>query len=299
MVMGIPTYWCDVRSISISNDTGPHLTAKKLIAVKPGRASHGFKFAEERIQRPRDFDRLIYRTDPPVDLSYLHPLQILTSACLAVPSSSKRKPELINRPETLYWANEKFESWVLGTQSTPRFLITQNVDALMHFGSTLKKAVLKPLETAQSQGVELLSFTTAKNKKNAQALLLAGTHQETRPILLQEYLPQIHNGETRLWFVNGKLLAWVRKKPRKGEFRVNMDEGGFLEPCDLSHPERKVATRLERYLTDRKVRMAAIDLIAGKITDFNITSPGLLSVMEDTLKTNLARHVILGLSKRW
>lgn len=298
--LGIPTYWADVKSLAVSSQKGPFLKAQKLLSVKTGRNATAFRFASEVSISPAEFDRIVYRTDPPVDLAYLHPLQMIASAIEATPRKRGRaKPELVNSAETLFWANEKFESWAIGQKATPDFLISSREKDLLAYGKKWKQVVLKPLENAQSKGVELLRFDTPEERVRSGRLLKTATHEFSRGVLLQEYLPEILKGETRLWFINGTLLRWVRKKPKTGEFRVNMDQGGFLEECSLTSVEKQRARQIGKFLTQKRIRMAAVDLIAGKITDFNITSPGLLSLMEETLQDNLARPVLEGLQKDW
>jgi hypothetical protein len=45
--------------------------------------------------------------------------------------------------------------------------------------------------------------------------------------------------------------------------------------------------------------MAAIDLIADQVTDFNFTSPGLLVQMESLLGRNLAQPIVKSLVRPW
>jgi len=49
-------------------------------------------------------------------------------------------------------------------------------------------------------------------------------------------------------------------------------------------------------LAGEGVRLAAIDVIAGQVTDWNVTSPGLLPLMEDVLQRNLAGEVVRALA---
>ena len=52
-----------------------------------------------------------------------------------------------------------------------------------------------------------------------------------------------------------------------------------------------------RHLVARGIRLAAVDLIEGLVTDFNFTSPGLIPQMEGVLDENLARPIIKALLK--
>jgi glutathione synthase len=157
--------------------------------------------------------------------------------------------------------------------------------------------VLKPLYLAQSKGVEVIdthSFSIATVRDR----MKRATEDGRLPIIVQEFLPGISEGETRLWFVNGKLLATVRKKPLHGETIIDMDRGGTLGKWKINSSERRVAAKISTLLKQKKILYAAVDLIDGKITDFNHTSPGLLVSMEDLLGENLAKRALSPILRR-
>jgi hypothetical protein len=54
----------------------------------------------------------------------------------------------------------------------------------------------------------------------------------------------------------------------------------------------KAAAAVGKLLRKEKILWAAVDLIDGKVTDFNFTSPGLLVAMEDLLGENLAEKAL-------
>jgi glutathione synthase len=293
LTLGVSASWCDVRTIRLESGR-VRLEAQRLRRVGPAseRTSSAFTWDAMRTLEPSRFSRILYRTDPPVDLAYLHPLQLLASGLEGHPKS-----ELVNRPEVLFQKSEKIEAAILGNLA-PRSVVSSQLEVLEKFGLAQGRAVLKPLHEAQSKGVLLLDFE--RDPSQARSQLLQATHQGSQPVILQQYLPKIQkNGELRLWFLNGKLLAHVQKNPKPGEFRIDMDRGGFLSACDLTRADRRAAQKIGQRLRQLKVRLAAVDLIAGRVTDFNLTSPGLLVPMESVLQRNLARPVIESLLKPW
>jgi glutathione synthase/RimK-type ligase-like ATP-grasp enzyme len=58
-----------------------------------------------------------------------------------------------------------------------------------------------------------------------------------RPALVQPYLPDIERGEMSLVFLGGQYSHAVLKRPRAGDFRVQTDFGGTVEPI---RPEEHV-----------------------------------------------------------
>lgn len=295
--LGHENYWCDVHSIRLEN-RDVLVTAKKVKGIFPGRGAKAFRFEKEQESSPLDFDSLHYRVDPPVDLAYLHPLQLLQLAFRVGKKKSAIKSKLINPPSYLALANEKTEA-VLLANLMPRTLVSSEWHRLETFGRAEKKTVTKPLHQAQSKGVLLLDWpfdpTTEAGKKTLEenkSQLAQLTENFTRPIVLQQYLPGICEGEQRLWFVNGKLIAVARKIPKQGEFKIDMDAGARLVPSSLNPVEEKAARKISQRLKAARIQLAAVDLIESLVTDFNFTSPGLIPAMESLLGENLAKKII-------
>jgi glutathione synthase len=176
----------------------------------------------------------------------------------------------------------------------PDTCVSSEKAVLEDFVNSRGMAVLKPLHLAQSKGVTRVESSNAGLLHRELALASEGF---TRPILLQEYLPEVaQKGETRLWFVDGELLAAVQKVPARGEFVIDMDRGGSLAKATLTRADREGARKIGSLLRKHRIRLAAVDWIAGKITDFNITSPGLIVAMEKLLQRDLASLIVRRLS---
>ncbi len=156
---------------------------------------------------------------------------------------------------------------------------------------------MKPLHLAQSLGVELLDWRTLEGAHQAEKLLRETSKDFTLPVLLQKYLEGILEGETRLWFLDGGLLAKVKKLPLQNDFRVNIDRGSRLAPTELTPQEKLQIEKISQHLKKWKIRLAAVDLIEGWVTDFNFTSPGLITQMEIVLGENLAKKIVTQLAE--
>ncbi|MGZ3687040.1 MAG: ATP-grasp domain-containing protein [Bdellovibrionota bacterium] len=275
------SYWADVRSIRLEGGK---------VLVDASRLKAGAEREEASPARVTDFQSIHYRTDPPVDLAYLHPLQLLR---LGITGS---KSKLVNPAEMLFSGNEKTEAALLG-KLMPPCVVASQWEPLRAFASAEKKVVLKPLHEAQSHGIELLEVASPAAEGPLRAGLEKATMNFTRPVLLQRYLPGILQGETRLWFLDGKLLASVRKIPVDGDFRVDMDRGSRVVAVPLRAREKAASQEIGVLLKREKIRLAAVDLIDGLVTDFNFTSPGLIVQMEEILRKNLARPIIEALAR--
>ncbi len=286
--MGIQQSWCNVKSIGL-HDSQVYLNASAFISLPKDRIQ--LRLAPSQTRSPQEFSHILYRTDPPVDLDYLHPLQLLALSLRDV-----KKCETINPLSVLLSANEKIQAARL-KDFMPPSQVSSQWECLLKFGQKERKTVLKPLHETQSHGVELLVWKNKEDLEENQKKLRKATLNFTRPVVLQKYLEGITEGEVRLWFLDGKLLGSAKKLPLTGDFRVNIDGGSRLAAYSLNHQERLKITPISRHLRKEGIRLAAIDLIEGWITDFNFTSPGLLTQMEALLKKNLAGPIISALAK--
>jgi glutathione synthase len=292
LALGQPVAWADVRSLRWQ-DGAVMLDAARF---EPKGAPFNLRDAhtpapatqESRVDR---FSRIHYRVDPPIDLSYLHPLQMIQQT---VPS------RLVNPGHALALLSEKTipaSITVRGGGLAPRSLVSSDPERLAAFVRSEQVAILKPLHGAQSRGVEKVEA----GMKGPELLekLHQATEGFTRPTMLQQYLPAVMKaGETRLWFVDGRLLACARKVPARGEFKIDMDRGSTLEKAEIPTSLKPRQRAIELWLKRHRIRLAAVDWIDGLITDFNITSPGLIVQMEALLGQNLARRIVMSLSRR-
>lgn len=229
----------------------------------------------------RDFSRIHYRVDPPVDLTYLQPLQMLAQA---------HHRAIINPASSLVLLSEKTIAQDLPEMS-PRSLVSSDPSLLKAFIQQEGVVIMKPLHSAQSKGIEKLSADDSDDLTHTH--LKRATEEFKRPILIQEYLPEIMiSGETRLWFAGGQLVATAQKIPARGEFKIDMDQGSRLEKTKIPQKLKPRLEKISKWLSRHKIQLAAVDWIDGKITDFNITSPGLIVGMEKVLKQDLAKKII-------
>lgn len=247
-----------------------------------------------------EFDQLHFRVDPPVDLTYLLPLQILCLGIEMLPTA--RRPELVNAGELLALRSEKTFAtllpWSAGNRLQPDSLVTSRWTDALAFGKPRGRCVLKPLHQAQSKGVELLDFSNDDAIQRSREQFEQTSQRSSQPVLVQEFLEAIHRGETRLWFCDGKLVATALKLPISGDFRVNLDRGSQVQPTRLSSAQKRTATAIQKILVQKRIRLAAVDLIGSLITDFNFTSPGMIVDLERVVQSDLARPIVQSLARR-
>jgi glutathione synthase len=280
--LGIQTYW---SATDLIFDSDPDLL--KVVPV----TTNFVTYSEADLLRnlmsvpSSKFHQIHYRVDPPVDDNYtsfiekllakgvnkeiiLNPISIITQQSEKIPP-----PDLIHLAPKLQ---------VVKTESEIGLAFQKFKDG--------EAFVTKPLNLAQSIGVK--RWPLPKTEAEFFKILRDETEDGKTAILVEEFLPEISKGEVRMWFAFGKFIAALKKHPKKGDFRVLIDEGSKIESHSLTLEEEALALEVGASLKKSKVALAAIDFISGKICDFNFTSPGLLIQLEEVHQKNLALPII-------
>jgi len=242
---------------------------------------------------PSKIDQIHYRIDPPVDSQYRKLIEELFLRGV-------KHDQLLNPSELIMYQSEKLPPPDLRYLAPHHFLITSEQDAANAYLEVRKWKtwVSKPMNLAQSIGVKRREIQATPGGF-LQDLRL-DSDEFRNPILVQEYLPGILSGEIRMWFANGHFIASLRKHPAAGDFRVLIDQGSKIESHLLTLREQELALEVGNSLRAQGVALAAIDFIDGKISDYNITSPGLLVQLERVHgNRNFAAEIITLLLNRF
>ena len=99
-------------------------------------------------------------------------------------------------------------------------------DALDALG--VREGVIKPLVGASGFGVERVARATV-----AADLARARTHKALDRLLVQEFVPEIRDGELAGVFFDGTFAHALRRRAAAGEFRINSQYGGTMEMTTL------------------------------------------------------------------
>ena len=270
IALGIPTFWSSSDLVLKTSSKAPLNVFPRLAplgSLNPPAFSGGS--VELEVGK---FHLLHYRVDPPVDLNYIS----LVDAIL----ERDPKAKIMSPPDILKHQSEKLPPKALA-QYTPRLnavFRAEDVAPTYELFRNDSVMVTKPLNEAQSKGVK--KSTVPASLAEFSEWVRIETADFKNPIVVQEYLPQVDDGEVRMWFSCGELVAALKKFPKAGDFRVLIDEGSKVAAYELSPSEMIVARAVGEVLNQQGVMMAAVDLIGGKISDYNITSPGLLRQLE-------------------
>ncbi|MFO7630737.1 MAG: glutathione synthase [Prochlorococcaceae cyanobacterium] len=201
------------------------------------------------------------RKDPPVDEAYLYATHLLELA-------ERQGVRVINRPAALRAWNEKLSSLRWSHLMAPT-LVASRVEQLAAFTAAHAEVVLKPLGGRAGQGVVFASAATP----GLRALLELVTAMESLPVMVQAFLPGVAAGDKRILLVDGEPLGAVNRVPSSGEFRSNLALGGQPEASELTAQERAICAELEPALKAEGLFFVGIDVIDGRLSEINVTSP--------------------------
>jgi glutathione synthase len=201
------------------------------------------------------------RKDPPVDETYLYATHLLELA-------ERQGVRVLNRPASLRAWNEKLSSlrWSHLMAAT---LVSSRVERLAAFAADQGQVVLKPLGGRAGQGVVFASASTP----GLRALLELVTGQESLPVMVQAFLPGVNAGDKRILLVDGEPLGAVNRRPAGDDFRSNLAVGGSPEATSLTATELNICAELAPALRAEGLFFVGIDVIDGRLSEINVTSP--------------------------
>ena len=97
--------------------------------------------------------------------------------------------------------------------------------------------------------------------------------QNKEPLMIQEYLKDVRDGDKRIILLNGEPVGAINRIPQKGESRSNMHVGGKPEKTTLTKRDKFICDEISQSLKDKELYFVGIDIIGDYITEINVTSP--------------------------
>ena len=183
---------------------------------------------------------------------------------------------VLNDPDGLELASSKLYLQYLPESVRPRTLISRNKEQVMDFISSLQgRAVLKPLAGTWGQDVFMIHSEQDKNLLQIMDVLMRQGFA-----IVQEFVPEAVDGDTRVVVMNGKILeagghpAAVRRIPGKKDFRSNIHAGGRAEPGIITPVIRDIVAEVGPQLVKDGLFLAGLDIIGNKIIEINVFSTG-------------------------
>lgn len=214
-------------------------------------------------------DVVLIRQDPPFDMGYISTTYLLD---LLPP-----RVLVLNRPSGVRDIPEKLSTLRFPHLIPPTF-VGRDLRALRAFAAQFESVVLKPSFFAGGEGV-LRARADAPDFEQVAGWMLAQVGKE--PIIAQQFLERVAEGDKRVFVLGGEPIGAVRRKPKEGEFRANLHVGGKAVEGELDERDREIAAAIAPLLQQRGILFAGLDVIDGLLTEINVTSPTLVRQLAD------------------
>ena len=258
-----------LRSLTVQNITGNH-----------------FSLGEQRIADLKtDIDVILMRQDPPFDMSYItatHILEHVHPHTLVINNPTNVR----NTPEKLFVTH--FENVM------PPTLITSDEEEIFGFRKEFKDIIVKPLFGNGGAGV----FHIKPDDENLSSLIELHKTFYREPLMIQEYVPAVRQGDKRIILIDGRPVGAVNRVPAKGEARSNMHVGGKPMKCELTGRDREICEIIGPSLKEKGLLFVGIDVIGNYLTDINVTSPTGIQELSRFEDTNIASLIWDAIEKK-
>jgi glutathione synthase len=238
---------------------------------------HWYELDEREDINVADLDAVLMRKDPPFDTEFIYATYMLERAEVA-------GTLIVNKPQSLRDCNEKlFTAWF--PELTPKTLVTRNNQKIREFHKENKDIIIKPLDGMGGSSI----FRIGENDPNVGVILETLTAHSTQYAMVQEYLPEIVDGDKRILIVNGEPMPYcLARIPAQGETRGNLAAGGRGEARPLSASDKFIAETIAPELKKRGLFFVGLDVIGNKVTEINVTSPTCIREIEAAYPINIS-----------
>jgi glutathione synthase len=235
-----------------------------------------------------DYDVILMRKDPPFDMRFIYATYMLDHAKAA-------GVLVVNDPQAIRDCNEKlFATWFSEYMSPT--IVTSKQAHIRQFIAEHQDVIVKPLDGMGGTGI----FRLTADSPNIGVTIEVLTELETLPIMAQRYLPEIKEGDKRVLIVDGVVVDYsLARIPSKGETRGNLAAGGSGVAMPLTDIERQVAEVVAPIVKEKGLMFVGLDLIGGRITEINVTSPTCVREIDDQCGTDIATDFIMAIENKF
>ena len=209
-----------------------------------------------------DYQLLLMRQDPPCDKNFIFNTMLLQLAEI-------RGVLVANHCSPILTLNEKLFATHF-PELIPQTLVSRNISELDSWYRQHKDVVIKPLDGMGGQGI----FHIKPNDDNASSIFETVTKSGTELAMLQQYIPEVVDGDKRILLIDGKPFEYALARiPKANEARANLATGGRGEARPLTTRDLQIAHTVGQAIQGKGLYFVGIDVIGDYLTEINITSP--------------------------
>lgn len=212
--------------------------------------------------RINDFNLVMFRPDPPVDLDYINATYVFDFV-------DRDKTLILNDPKAIRDFNEKLHA-VKFLNLMPENIVTSSKSDIIEFLNEHEEIVLKPLNACFGAGV----MTLKKGDKNTAVIINSMTKNQSQLIMVQKYIPKAKFGDKRVMFLGDEVLdVCIQKLPSNDDFKFNEHCDSNIVKAELSLSEKEKFEPVAKELNSLGLPLVGLDVIDEKIIEINVTSP--------------------------
>ncbi|WP_077287872.1 glutathione synthase [Cognaticolwellia aestuarii] len=271
---GYEIYYMEMQDLYLEQGVCRATAAKVKVFDDP---EHWYELDAREDINVADLDAVLMRKDPPFDTEFIYATYMLERAEVA-------GTLIVNKPQSLRDCNEKlFTAWF--PELTPKTLVTRNNQKIREFHKENKDIIIKPLDGMGGSSI----FRIGENDPNVGVILETLTAHSSQYAMVQEYMPEIVDGDKRILIVNGEPMPYcLARIPAQGETRGNLAAGGRGEARPLSASDKLIAETIAPELKKRGLYFVGLDVIGDKVTEINVTSPTCIREIEAAYPINIS-----------
>jgi glutathione synthase len=247
-----------------------------------------------------DFDVLMLRNNPNEDV-FARPWARMAPIDFGA-MVAERGVFVVNNPSVLARSLTKLYLRGFPRSVRPDTLVTRDRDQAREFIADHEGyAVFKPLFGYGGHNVFLVRPEARPNVNQ-----MFESVADEGFVIVQEYLPEAVQGDTRLFVMNGDPLvvaghiAAVRRRRRHGEgdMRSNITAGATTEKAIVDDAMLELVDQLKPKLIEDGIFLAGVDIVGDKVMEINIMTPGALHHAEVLEGVNFATAIIDALDSK-
>ncbi len=255
---GHEVLYVDPSDLSVSE--GRTLARVTPVTLRREHGSHVKNGVSRTLVLDEEVDVVFQRVDPPVDAAYIIATQLLELCTRTL---------VLNSPRAILAFNEKIFT-LRYADLMPETIVTRHAADLRDFQSKMGgRIIVKPLDGKGGEGVFLL----VDGDPNVGSILEQATAFGTRWAMGQQFIPEVRRGDKRILLLEGEVLGAVLRVPAEGDVRANLHVGGQPAKTVITDADRHIIDRIGPDLKEHGLFLVGIDVIGGKLTEINVTSP--------------------------
>lgn len=246
-----------------------------------------FEMGEAKASSMAELDVLLMRKDPPFDGNFLNSTWLLEAA-------EREGVLVVNKPQSLRDCNEKLFAQEF-PECCPPTLVTSNSQLIREFHQEHQDIILKPLDGMGGAGI----FRVTQDGLNLGAIIEQLTDNNKQLIMVQRFVPEIKDGDTRILVINGEAVPYgLARVPMAGETRGNLAAGGRGVARKLTARDYWIVEQVAPALIEKDLMFVGLDVIGDYLTEINVTSPTCVRELDEQCDLDIGGQLMSYLAER-